>query len=128
MPVPLAIPPPRWATLASTSARLLHTHGAALHKAGWGTLDVWGLHPTAPATNPSAWGLAWLLGEDGDLLDVGQDAVGMRRGLVGARLTFRRGYKAARAGVVPAWDLPACARLDRGTHDRPEQQETNRHG
>lgn len=104
MPVPMAIAPPRWADFASTSARLLHTHGAALHEARWGTLDVWGLHAIAPAANPSGWGLAWLLSTSGEVLDVGPDAVGMCRGPDGARLAFYR-RAGARGSIVPAWKL-----------------------
>lgn len=91
--------------LAATSARLLRDHGAALHDAGWDALDLFGLHRRAPAMNPAGWGLAWLLGAAGEVLDVAPDAVGMRRGQDGARLTFRRDCRAARAGVVPAWAL-----------------------
>ena len=102
LPTLAAILPGRWAALAQTSQRLLHDHGAALHGAGWGTLDVWGLHPTAPAANPSGWGLAWLLWEHGDVLDIGPDVVGMRRGPGGARLAVRPRLWCER---VPAWKL-----------------------
>lgn len=104
MAVPSTIPAPRWAALASTSARLLHTHGAALHSAGWGTLDVWGLHPTAPVTNPPGWGLAWLLGAAGVVLDVAPGVVGMTSHRGGNRLTLRPSA-AERPEIVPAWTL-----------------------
>lgn len=97
----------RWAALAATSTRLLQTHGAELHRAGWDALDLFGLHATAPATNSPGWGLAWLLGTAGEVLDVVPDVIGMRRGPDGARLVFRRKNTTARAGVVPAWTLDA---------------------
>lgn len=109
MPAPPAIPPPRWAVLTRTAARLLRDHGAELHAPGWDVLDLFGLHAAAPAANPAGWGLAWLLGEHGDVLDVSPDAVGMRRGPDGARLAYRRRGAMARAGVVPAWRLGEMA-------------------
>jgi hypothetical protein len=104
-PAPLTIPPRRWAILAATATRLLQDHGAELHAAGWDALDLFGLHATAPGTNPPGWGLAWLLGAAGEVLDVAPDVIGMRLGPDGARLAFQRGCAAARARVVPAWAL-----------------------
>lgn len=102
---PDTITPVRWAALAATSTRLLRDHGAALHAAGWDALDLFGLHATAPATNPPGWGLAWLLGSTGEVLDVAPEVIGLRRGPDGARLAYRRGCAAARARMVPAWVL-----------------------
>ena len=53
---PPTIPPWRWAMLATTSARMLHDRGVALHGAGWDALDLFGLDATAPATNLVGWG------------------------------------------------------------------------
>ena len=100
---PPTILPRRWAVLAATSARLLQDHGAALHGARWDALDVFGLDTTAPATNPPGWGLAWLLGEHGEVLDVAPDVIGMRWKPDGARLGFYRRQRPA--GVVLAWLL-----------------------
>lgn len=105
MTAPDAIIPARWAVLAATSARLLRDNGAELHGAGWDALDVFGLHATAPTTNPSGWGLAWLLTEYGEVLDVAQDAVGMRRAPDGARMALYKKQAPARAGILPAWNL-----------------------
>ena len=102
MRCPFGIEARRWAIYSATAARLLDQHGAALHAAGWGTLDLFGLHPCAPVEFPPGWGLAWLLEEAGDVLDVNADAVGMCRVPGGARLTFRRRVRVS--GVVPAWD------------------------
>ncbi len=104
-PWPPTITPARWAVLAATSAHLMRDHGSELYTAGWDTLDLFGLHQRAPATNPPGWGLAWLLDQAGEVLDVAPDAVGMRREPDGARMVVRRGCAAARAGVVPAWAL-----------------------
>lgn len=105
LPAPPTISPRRWVVLAATSARLLHTHGAELHAAGWDTLDLWGLHALAPTAHPPGWGLAWLLGELGEVLDVAPSVIGMRWGPDGARLALRRAGASARAGTVPAWTL-----------------------
>lgn len=117
LPPPDAIEPRRWAALAATSARLLREHGAELHGAGWDALDLFGLHQRAPATNPPGWGLAWLLDAAGEVLDVTPVAVGMCRTPGGARLAYRRRTAAARAEVVPAWELStseATTRLNPG--------------
>ena len=63
MPPPSSIPSVRWLAYAATASRLLHKHGVALYSAGWDTVDVFGLHHSAPARNPSGWGLAWLLAD-----------------------------------------------------------------
>lgn len=102
MACPARIEPQRWAAFVATAGRLLRDHGPTLHAAGWGTLDLFGLHQVAPDTHPPGWGLSWLLETDGDVLDVGADVVGLRRQPGGARMGFR---KRSRAGAVPAWEL-----------------------
>ena len=103
MPSPARIEPQRWAAFVATAARLLHSHGPALHEGGWGTLALFGLHRRAPAAYPPGWGLAWLLGARGDVMDLAADAIGMRRESGGARLAFRR--RARTAWAMPAWTL-----------------------
>ena len=103
-PAPQTIPPRRWAALAATSTQMLRDHGAALHAARWDGISLFGLHPTAPATNPPGWGLAWLLGEHGEVLDVSPGVIGMRWGPDGAWLAFRR-RASGRGGAVLAWLL-----------------------
>lgn len=63
-----------------------------------------GLLPTAPGANPPGWGLAWLLGAAGDVLDVSPGAIGMRFHPNGVRLALhcRAGR---RGGIMPAWKL-----------------------
>lgn len=109
MPAPPTIPPRRWAMLAANAARLLRDHGAELHAAGWDVLDLFGLHAGAPAEHPPGWGLAWLLGASGEVLDVAPDVIGMRRGPDGARLAYRRRSASRRAGLALAWHLPGLA-------------------
>ena len=104
VPAPPTILPRRWAALAASAFRLVRDHGVELHTAGWDALDLFGLHAAAPAANPADWGLAWLLGEAGSVLDVSADAVTMCAVPGGARLACRRRER-ARAGAVPAWEL-----------------------
>ena len=104
-PAPPTIPPRRWAALAASAFRLVRDHGAELHAAGWNALDLFGLHPTAPAANPAGWGLAWLLGAAGEVLDVAPEAIGIRQRPSGARLTLNRRQTAASGSVIPAWSL-----------------------
>lgn len=104
-PAPPTIQPWRWAVLAATAARLLRDHGAALHAAAWDTLDVWGLHALAPANHPPGWGLAWLLGAHGAVLEVAPAVVSMTCEAGGARLAYRKQHVPARADCLPAWNL-----------------------
>ena len=103
MPIPATIEPRRWFAFVGMAERLLHDHGPELHAAGWTALDLFGLDATAPETNPAGWGLAWLLGTRGQVLDVGGDNVGIRWGPGGARLAFRRRPVTARS--VLAWEM-----------------------
>ena len=82
---------------------------AELHAAGWDGLDLFGLHAAAPAANPPGWGLAWLLGTAGEVLDVSPAALGMTREAGGARLTLYKRQAPARAGILPAWNLPGVS-------------------
>ena len=104
-PAPPTIPPRRWAALQTTAGRLLHLHGAELHAARWDTIALFGLHPDAPATYPAGWGLAWLLGEHGEVLDVAPDVVGMRREPRGWRMVCVRRCGPPPPNIVPAWAL-----------------------
>ena len=105
LPAPPTILPRRWAELAITATRLLQDRGAELHAAGWDTLALFGLDTTAPATNPFGWGLAWLLGEQGEVVEVTLDRVTLRREPTGAQVAYPRPGASARASMTPAWLL-----------------------
>jgi len=105
LPAPDGITPPRWRAFQATAARLLRDRGTELHAAGWDTLDLFGLHAAAPEANPPGWGLAWLLGTAGEVLDVSPPVVGMTREAGGARLALYKRQVPARAGILPAWNL-----------------------
>ena len=109
LPAPDSIPPARWAVLAATSVRLLRDHGAELHAAGWTVLDLFGLHVIAPAAYPPGWGLAWLLGEAGRVLDVSPAVVGFALRPGAARLAHSKQQAPAQAGCSPSWTLPRVA-------------------
>ena len=105
MPAPASVDPARWATLGATAVRLLRGSGAELHRAGWDALDLFGLNRYAPATYPLGWGLSWLLGHEGEVLEVTPEVVVVRHSPSGGRLAFRHSGAAARAGAAPAWAL-----------------------
>ena len=102
---PPMILPGRWAVLAATSARLLQDHGAELHGAGWPALALFGLDRSAPASYPPGWGLVWLLGEHGEVLDISAGVIWLRWKPDGARMAFYRQHGTGRAGTVLAWLL-----------------------
>ena len=99
---PPMILPGRWAALATTSARLLQDHGADLHGAGWPALALFGLDRSAPASYPPGWGLVWLLGEHGEVLDTSAGVIWLRWKPDGARMAF---YRQHGTGTVLAWLL-----------------------
>jgi len=105
MPAPATVDPARWVILSATAVRLLRDHGAELHRVGWDALDLFGLNRHAPATYPPGWGLSWLLGRQGEVLEVTPDVVGVRPSPAGGRLSFRHLGASARVGAVPAWAL-----------------------
>lgn len=115
MRCPSGIEPRRWAIYGATAARLLAQHGAALHAAGWGTLDLFGLHRHAPAYHPPGWGLVWLLNTGGELLDVAAAQVVLCVVPMGSRLVFRR--RTLVPSVVPAWELLTGSVLPSETGD-----------
>ena len=102
-PCPALIEAGRWSALRAMAAWLLSQHGLALHRAGWGTLELFGLHRHAPATFPPGWGLAWLLEAAGEVLDIQPNEIAMRRAPGGARLVYLR--RRSIAGIVPIWCL-----------------------
>ena len=102
---PPMILPGRWAVLATTSERTLREHGAALHGAGWPALALFGLDRSAPASYPPGWGLVWLLGEHGEVLDISAGVIWLRWKPDGARMAFYRQHGTGRAGTVLAWLL-----------------------
>ena len=105
VPAPPTILSRRWAALAASAFRLVRDHGAELHTAGWDALDLFGLHSIAPLANPTGWGLAWLLGVAGEVLDVAPEAVGMRHGPGGARMVFHQRRARERSGISLAWNV-----------------------
>ena len=50
-----------------------------MRAAGRDALDLFKLHFSARPVNPPGWGLAWMLGERGKVLDVLPDVIAIRR-------------------------------------------------
>ena len=61
-PAPDSVLPDRWHLFVADVTWIVHQHGLELHRAGWDTLDLFGLHPSVPHARPDCMGLAWLLG------------------------------------------------------------------
>ena len=68
-------------------------------------MALFGLDRSAPASYPPGWGLVWLLGEHGEVLDISAGVIGMRWKPDGARMAFYRRHGTGRAGTVLAWLL-----------------------
>ena len=89
----------RWQVFQFNAARPMEAHGVALQAAGWDGLDLFGLHGAAPVTNPSGWGVAWLLERGGVVLDVAPDATLLR-------LLWKRNVRDDRSVTWPLYRRP----------------------
>ena len=78
----------RWRRLLIDTAVLLEECGSELHRLGWSELDLFGIHPTAPATAVQCFGLAACL-NGGRVKDVRSDYAAIRQA-TGSILTYRR--------------------------------------
>jgi hypothetical protein len=85
----------RWPSLVEDAQVFLARWGEAAHLLGWTELDLFGVHPAAPAVRFDVMGLLPLLRGD-SVVALTRDEARMRRPS-GALLTFRRG---AQAGAV----------------------------
>lgn len=115
-PVPEGVVPSRWCLFRADAAWITYQHGADLHAAGWGALDLFGLHPRAPVTRSECMGLAWLLSSC-VVGPITPDTVGIVMP-AGHLLHMRRMGGHARREAVPGWTL---ARKERGQETRTGQ-------
>ena len=97
---PPGIRPDRWRQVIIDAGRFLDHWGAQAAALGWGTLDVFGAHPTHPLQRLDCAGLALLLHGD-EVLAVTADSARTRR-RSGAILTY---YRRPRPEAVPLWEL-----------------------
>jgi hypothetical protein len=77
----------RWHEVISDAEIFLSRWGSAAHSLGWTALDLFGVHPTAPA-RVDVMGLLLLI-QGGEVLALTMDAATIRR-KTGAVLTYRR--------------------------------------
>lgn len=80
--------PTRWCELLSDAEIFLSRWGNAAHSLGWTALDLFGVHPRAPASRFDVMGLLMLI-QAGTVVALTTDAATIRR-QTGAVLTYRR--------------------------------------
>lgn len=98
---PQEIPQDRWALALRDADRLLIDWGCTAVTLGWGTLDIFGVHPAYPLARLDGAGLAWLLQGAGiRSLSAQEAAIVTQRG---AYQTYRRGSITGPA--IPLWQL-----------------------
>ena len=94
--------PDRWAVMLSDAESFLGRWGDTAHQLGWTALDLFGVHPIAPAGRFDVMGLTLLL-HGGAVIALTEDAATIRRPS-NAILTYRRGDQAGAVcitGVKP---------------------------
>jgi hypothetical protein len=85
---PERISPDRWQEVISDAEIFLSRWGSAAHSLGWTALDLFGVHPSAPAARFDVMGLL-LLVQGGAVVALTADAATIRR-KTGALLSCRR--------------------------------------
>lgn len=80
--------PDRWEAVFSDAENFLSRWGAAAHALGWTALDLFGVHPTAPASRFDLMGL-FLLVQGGTVIALTTDGATLRC-KTGAVLNYRR--------------------------------------
>jgi len=84
--------PDRWAVMLSDAESFLSRWGTVAHQLGWTALDLFGVHPIAPAARFDVMGLFPLL-HGGAVIALTEDVATIRRSS-NAILTYRRGDQA----------------------------------
>lgn len=80
--------PDRWNEMLSDAENFLSRWGAAAHSLGWTALDLFGVHPLAPASRFDVMGLL-LVTQGGTVVVLTADAATLRR-TTGATLSYQR--------------------------------------
>jgi hypothetical protein len=78
----------RWRFLISDTENFLQRWGSAAHSLGWTALDLFGVHPIAPAARFDVMGLLPIM-NGGAVVNLTDDAATLRA-RTGAVLTYRR--------------------------------------
>jgi hypothetical protein len=80
--------PDRWNDVLADAENFLSRWGAAAHALGWTALDLFGVHPTVPASRFDLMGLLPLI-QGGTVIALTEDGATLRR-MTGAVLNYRR--------------------------------------
>lgn len=100
MAAPTRFSDERWALGVWWARKLAHEHGPAAFVMGWDAVDLFGLHPIAPACRYDGMGLAFLLHWGGTILSL-DDERAMTKSVSGAVHRVTRGR--TRAEALPGW-------------------------
>jgi hypothetical protein len=92
--------PDRWRRAIIDAGRFLDQWGAQAAALGWGTLDIFGAHPTHPLQRLDCVGLILLL-HDAEVVAI-TSASACTRTYRGGTLSY---YRRPRPGAVPLWEL-----------------------
>ncbi len=88
MPPHPAWPAEGWKTLQEDALRFLQEWAGQAHRLGWGSLDLFGVHPTAPAVRVDCMGLVPLL-KGRPVVVITDNSAAIKATSIGT-LTFRR--------------------------------------
>jgi hypothetical protein len=80
--------PDRWNDVLSHAENFLSRWGSAAHSLGWTALDLFGVHPLAPASRFDVMGLM-MLTQGGEVAALTADGATLRR-TTGATLSYQR--------------------------------------
>jgi hypothetical protein len=100
---PTGFPAPWWCGLIRDAELFLSMWGSQADGLGWTSLDLFGVHPAAPAARFSCTGLLLLL-RGGRVIAITADSAVIER-QSGARLTYTR--RPPDAECVAVWELPS---------------------
>ena len=113
---PEGFAPPTWRQLVDDGGRFLDRWGCEAAELGWSVLDVFGVHPLAPAPRYDCMGLVPLI-RGGEVIAISSDRATIQTG-TGALLTYLR---RPRPGAVAVWEVlpwPKAAGPLNGIGDR----------
>ena len=98
---PMGFDQRRWRTLINDGGKFLDHWGAEAARLGWSALDVFGVHPIAPAARFDAAGLVLLI-SSGEVLAINHMSATIKSRSSNSTLTYLR---TPREGAVALWAL-----------------------
>ncbi|MEH6476221.1 MAG: hypothetical protein V7727_11055 [Sneathiella sp.] len=102
---PQTITAHRWQQYIQDAATFMCCWSEKAHALGWTAIEVFGMHPLAPANRPDAAGLVWLLNGN-EIAAITTDKAIIKT-KSGNSQTLVKGV----TGSIPAWDLMSESKL-----------------